>query len=325
MTLRNILQRFSGWGKPCGMSKDASPADCFLLKFFPLRPVLPIPGGMSEADAFAFLNSIRVENGPEAEMDAYCRGDWKRFLYTWGLVKDLGGQCLELGANPYFTTCLLREFTRLEMSLGNYFGPQFGSRAEQQVRMKPCGATEPVWVPMEFHHFNVETDRFPFDDCSFDVVLFCEIIEHLQNDPLTVLREIKRVLKPGGSVVLTTPNVARLENVARMMGGVNIYDQYSGYGAYGRHNREYNMHELHLLLSWCGFEVDGGFTADVHPNRALDYVSQNAMMSVAEVLRRRQDDLGQYIFLRARSTRPMKDKRPAWLYRSYPQGEIVEC
>ena len=325
MMLRNILQRFFGRETSCDAPKDARPADGFLLKLFPLRPDLPLPDGMSEADAFAFLNSIRVEHGPEEEMAAYCRGDWKRFLYTWGLVRDLQGPCLELGANPYFTTGLLREFTRLELTLANYFGPQFTAVPEQRMKMIRRGSSEPLWIPLPFHHFNIESERFPFPDHQFDVLLFCEIIEHLQTDPLNVLREIKRVLKPGGTLVLTTPNVARLENVARMMAGVNIYDQYSGYGAYGRHNREYNRHELHLLLSWAGFEVDAGFTADVHPNQSLDYVSQGTMLSVAEELRRRQNDLGQYIFLRARSARPMKDKRPGWLYRSYPSGEIEAC
>ncbi len=36
--------------------------------------------------------------------------------------------------------------------------------------------------------------------------------------------------------------VSRLENVCRMIAGVNIYDPYSGYRPYGRHNRENNKH-----------------------------------------------------------------------------------
>ena len=67
--------------------------------------------------------------------------------------------------------------------------------------------------------FNIEGGAFPFEDDHFDVVLFCEIIEHLTNDPLVALREIKRVLKPDGVLVLTTPNVNRLENVIRMIQG----------------------------------------------------------------------------------------------------------
>ena len=40
---------------------------------------------------------------------------------------------------------------------------------------------------------------------SFDVVISCETIEHVP-EPLTALRELRRVLKPGGKLLLTTPN-----------------------------------------------------------------------------------------------------------------------
>ncbi len=53
---------------------------------------------------------------------------------------------------------------------------------------------------------NIENDRFPFSDNVFDLVIFAEIIEHLLNDPCRVMREIKRVLKPNGTLILTTPN-----------------------------------------------------------------------------------------------------------------------
>ncbi len=47
--------------------------------------------------------------------------------------------------------------------------------------------------------------RLPFDDGSFDLVWCSEVIEHLQ-DPAFSLGELRRVTKPGGLLVLTTPN-----------------------------------------------------------------------------------------------------------------------
>ena len=51
--------------------------------------------------------------------------------------------------------------------------------------------------------------RLPIDDAHADLALFQEGIEHLP-DPLFALREFARILKPGGRLLLTTPNVSHL-------------------------------------------------------------------------------------------------------------------
>lgn len=286
---------------------------------FPLCPALPLPQGVSEKQLLEFLKSVRPADAPIKEIELYCQQDFRRFVYTYGLVKEASGECLELGSNPYFTTFLLREFTQLKLNLANYFGPESENKVVQKVLYQDFISQENSSVELESSHFNIEEERFPYTDDSFDVVLFCEIIEHLLMDPIAVLKEIKRVLKPGGTLVLTTPNVSRLENVARMIAGENIYDPYSGYGAYGRHNREYNKHELYQLLSYLGFKIDAIFTADVHHNNAGNYVNP---LQLNKLVKHRENDLGQYIFVRALNIAEAGNKKPAFLYRSYPADEL---
>lgn len=48
-------------------------------------------------------------------------------------------------------------------------------------------------------------ERSPFPNERFDTILASEIIEHLDN-PLYFLKECKRILKPNGTIILTTPN-----------------------------------------------------------------------------------------------------------------------
>ena len=61
--------------------------------------------------------------------------------------------------------------------------------------------------------FLSHADVLPFRDASFDALFAGELIEHL-DDPARGLREFRRVLKPGGRLILTTPNRLRLANVA---------------------------------------------------------------------------------------------------------------
>jgi ubiquinone/menaquinone biosynthesis C-methylase UbiE len=46
----------------------------------------------------------------------------------------------------------------------------------------------------------------PFEDASFDTVTMLAVLEHIQHEK-PILREIHRVLKPGGKLVLTVPSV----------------------------------------------------------------------------------------------------------------------
>ncbi len=53
--------------------------------------------------------------------------------------------------------------------------------------------------------------RLPFDDASFDVVMLIEVIEHLDSH-FNVIAEIGRVVRPGGHVLITAPNIFRLHS-----------------------------------------------------------------------------------------------------------------
>lgn len=55
------------------------------------------------------------------------------------------------------------------------------------------------------------TQRLPYDDASFDVVVLSEVIEHLPAY-ISVLHEAGRVLAPNGHLVLSTPNIQRLHS-----------------------------------------------------------------------------------------------------------------
>ena len=64
---------------------------------------------------------------------------------------------------------------------------------------------------------NVE-EPLPFEDASFDAVVAGELLEHLQF-PDALVREISRVLRPGGVIVGSVPNAYRLQGRLRFVRG----------------------------------------------------------------------------------------------------------
>src|SRR5215472_4399170 len=76
----------------------------------------------------------------------------------------------------------------------------------------------------------------PWPDLSFDAVFSTEGIEHLENH-FSFLREVRRILKPGGFLILTTPNITALRSRVRFMGS----------GFFGRDGRPLNESARHPL------------------------------------------------------------------------------
>jgi len=107
-------------------------------------------------------------------------------------------------------------------------------------------------------NFDVQQERWPYADGSFDVVLFCEMLEHLSTDPLHVMAEINRVLTKDGLVLLTTPNIASAKSANYILEGKTpyIFGQYVPGGLpTDRHNREYTTGEVVSLLQAAGFQI----------------------------------------------------------------------
>jgi SAM-dependent methyltransferase len=74
----------------------------------------------------------------------------------------------------------------------------------------------------------------PFANNSFDLVFMTEVIEHLL-DPSRTLNEIRRVLKPNGYLILSTPNLACLPNRFLVLFGIQpLFSEVSEDGVYGR-------------------------------------------------------------------------------------------
>lgn len=253
-----------------------------------------------------YLQNSIVTPEAEKELKGYLEDAFERFMYTFDMIPDThsNNNLLELGSNPYFLTLMIKRYKKYQIKLANYFGE--GHSLHQQCIKNKKYNEEHIF---DFLQFNVEKEIFPFKGKEFGVVLCCEILEHLIEDPIFMLSEIHRILDDNGILILTTPNVCRQENVERLINGENIYDPYSGYGIYGRHNREYTVMEIEEILSKTGFEVQEVTSRNIHgqPNSHKDYNRFN----------------GDNIFAVAKKTGPFKYYYPSYLFRSINKRLII--
>lgn len=118
----------------------------------------------------------------------------------------------------------------------------------------------------------VDLDRepLPWPEGTFDAIVAAEVLEHVI-DTDHVLAEIARVLRPGGALVVTTPNLASLENRVRLLLG--RYPMWMDVGVEGAgHLRYYTPRVLRAQLARHGLRVERhvGNWVPLVPQRWLD-------------------------------------------------------
>jgi SAM-dependent methyltransferase len=104
----------------------------------------------------------------------------------------------------------------------------------------------------------------PFRERSFNHVVMIEVIEHLEN-PFFVLREINRILKPGGILILSTPNILNLKSRFRFLfeGTYDYYREPPLELFYSPKDKHFDIHlfgykypELEYILFKTNFKIE---------------------------------------------------------------------
>jgi len=111
---------------------------------------------------------------------------------------------------------------------------------------------------------NLRDYRLPYPDGAFDAVIACEILEHLNFNPLPVLQELNRITKPGGFLYVGMPNLASIYNRVTLALGRSIHPPVADYFAQldrrdnmvvGLHWREYTVRESREMLERMGYDI----------------------------------------------------------------------
>lgn len=192
------------------------------------------------------------------------------------LLKIAGGleteRFLDVGCGDGSLSLLVKQVSGAK----EIFGVEVSVKAARQARSKGISVSR----------LDIEKAALPYEDCSFDLVLCGDLLEHVF-DPSDVLDEISRVLEPNGVLLLTAPNLASWYN--RLLfpfgfqpmstaaslsypqaGKLRIFDysdtwRVSGWG--GEHLRVLTLRAIKDLLKAHGFkvsEVKGAYGVFAH-------------------------------------------------------------
>lgn len=93
----------------------------------------------------------------------------------------------------------------------------------------------------------------------YDAVVCARVIEHIPHTPRQLLETLTSVLKPGGVLVLDTPNLAYLYRRLALLDGQTIFSpiaqQFYTELPFEGHHREYTTAEVEWMLRAVGHEV----------------------------------------------------------------------
>ncbi|MEM2601068.1 MAG: class I SAM-dependent methyltransferase [Candidatus Hadarchaeales archaeon] len=179
----------------------------------------------------------------EEEKLAFHNDAKNRYRIILELLPQNAKRILEVGAGSGLLTFLLREWSGGEVHALDLHACRREWRKGEWVEIQRC---------------NVEEENFPFPSESFDCVVCSEVLEHLLFSPYHMLTETHRVLREGGTLILTTPNAVKLIVRLKVLLGKELCHYRSFYSSSpsDRHIKEYTPSEVRELLIQHGFKVE---------------------------------------------------------------------
>ncbi|HLJ95092.1 MAG TPA: class I SAM-dependent methyltransferase [Gemmataceae bacterium] len=219
----------------------------------------PSPSNCTLVDkAFADFRGQLKEGYDRAYFDSHERRYRQCIQRVLSLV-PAGSRVLDIGSHYLHQSGLLRllgyEVWALDVPAFTQLDFVKGRAQELAIRLSSA--------------FQLESGEFLSDqDGSFDLVLFCEIMEHITFNPIGFWKRVYELLKVNGRVYITTPNSLRLLNLlstikrAICLQGIGT-DVPSIFGnvTYGHHWKEYSDKEVirYFALLSPDFHVDVRF------------------------------------------------------------------
>jgi SAM-dependent methyltransferase len=192
----------------------------------------------------------------DAESQEYWQYHRQRFEWTTGLLVEL---VAELKWHNQRCERLL--------DIGNSYQTMIFEDALPDIRVDTFGFFVPRYAPRRTtRHLEFDLNDAYYPDRwldegheEYDIITFMEVVEHLYTAPPQVFRMLSRFLRPGGFMIVQTPNASALKKRLKLMKGQNPYELIREDRMNPGHFREYTRDELCHLAGLAGFHVKDVF------------------------------------------------------------------
>jgi SAM-dependent methyltransferase len=183
-----------------------------------------------------------------------------------------------------------------------------GTRALYQPELKHRFPNSKFhFIPQEI---NVEKEPLLVESNSVDFALCSEVIARFYEDPMYAMGEINRVLKPGGVLILTTPNLISWAGLVKSMVGISPVDNHK---YYLERNSRRSVYE-HTPESLGNLLWESGFTSQIwtenvyhvgYGKKALDFFREVGVSL---------ENRGDCIFAIAKKESSVRNRYPSYFY-----------
>jgi SAM-dependent methyltransferase len=167
---------------------------------------------------------------------------------------------------------------------------------------------------------NYELDEYArqYGLAKYDLCINAEVLEHLLFDPSHMVFSINQMLKPGGYVIVSTPNATSLANCIKIMNGQapTLWNQLNATSKlyYERHNRDWTPLEVSRILEEHGFETLDIYTRDYYES-TKQILADNGEKCAYVLKNGTHNFWGDTLFVTARKQRDVDAPvHNSWLY-----------
>jgi hypothetical protein len=208
-----------------------------------------------------------IVNGDAIGAEQYQRFHQRRIARTLGHLRKLGARnIVEVGGHPWVMTAALIDHGAFNVCATvsaeevTHWPDDIGV-TRREYRISTPGGRE---ASFPNYSANIERTLFEIDERA-DMVIACEIIEHLLRTPHIMMLNINRWLPVGGKLLVSTPNGAQFSNPFRRKSSRPAYRC----NVYARHNYLFTLDQLVDLAELCGFKVREADYWDVYERSGL--------------------------------------------------------